>query len=431
MTRRILHFRIVSFAVAAERARDASLRGKPLLVASGLGPRSVVLAVSEEARSDGVWRGLALPEALRRCHGARVLPPDPDLYARASEAVAQVLGRFTPAVEPVPGGCFFADLTGTHRLFGAAVDVAARIQKEVGGSLRLPANAGVAVNKLVSGVAARILRPVGLCDVPPGGEESFLRPVAVGNLPAVNPRVEGKLLTDLNIVRAGQLALLPVPLLVVAFGPAGIVLHRQALGVDDAPVRPPERAPCVEETTPALPEDTNDDEVLLAALYGLVEKACRRLRRMKSPAGEAIFSIRYSDGFAASRRLRLHPPLDGDLSLFSRLRPLFESVVARRGRVRSMTLKLTRLGSAPAQLPLFPESLESSKNADRSDTGGSPAGNALAPGPGREPSLLAALDRLRSRFGAGAIFSGRMASLRATASSSPQPATPQAAPPWL
>jgi DNA polymerase-4 len=387
--RRILHFRIVSFAVTVARVQDASLRGRPVLVASGKGPRSVVLAVSEEARTDGVWQGLPLPEALRRCRQARILAPDPDLYARASGAVTSVLARFTPMVEPVRGGRFFADLTGTHRLFGEAVDVAARIQKEIGEGLRLPANAGVAANKLVSGVAARVLRPVGLCDVPPGQEESFLRPVAVRNLPAVSSGVEGRLLSDLNVIHVGQLAILPVPLLVTVFGRTGILLHRQARGLDEAPVRPPARAPGVEETTPALPEDTNDDVTLQAALYVLVEKGCRRLRRMGVSAGEAILSARYSDGVATSRRLKLRTPLNRDLSLFHCLRPVFEEVVARRGRVRSMTLRLTRLGATPVQMSLFPEQ-----------------------DPSRESSLMAALDRLRSRYGESAVFTGRSAALR-------------------
>lgn len=399
MPRRILHFRIVSFAVAVARARDASLRDRPVLVASGQGPRAVVLLASREAWGEGVRRGMVLPEALRRCRSARVLPPDPDLCARASTAVASVLERYTPVVEPARGGRFFADLTGTHRLFGAAVDVAARIQREIGKDLCLPANAGVAANKLVSGVAARVLRPprnlhAGLCDVPPGEEESFLRPVKVGNLPVVRPGVEGRLLADLNVITTGQLAALPVPLLLTTFGRTGVVMHRQARGLDESPVRPPVRAPGVEERTPALPEDTNDDAVLLAALYGLVERGARRLRRMGTLAGEATLSARYSDGVGAARRLRLHPPLDGDLSLFRRVRPLFEEVVARRGRVRSMTLRLARLGAEPAQLPLFPE------HHERDEAG--PAG-----APEHEASLMRALDRLRARHGEGAVFSGR------------------------
>jgi DNA polymerase-4 len=397
MERRILHFRVISFAVAVARVLDPSLRGRPVLLASGTGPRAVVLAVSEEARGEGVTRGLVLPEALGRCRGAAILRPDPDLYARAAGAVVSVLERFTPVVEPGRGGRFFADLTGTHRLFGAAVDVGARVQREIRERLRLPANAGVAVNKLVSGVAARVIRPVGLCDVLPGQEASFLRPVAVGNLPVVDPEVEGRLLSDLNVTYVGQIAALPPPMLAAAFGRKGPMLHRQARGLDDSPVRPPSRAPVVEERMPALPEDTNDDAVLLAALYSLIERGCRRLRRMGWFAGEASLSVRYSDGVTASRRAPLRPPLNRDMTLFIKIRPVFDEVVSRRGRVRSLTLRLARLGPAPAQMRLFPEMPER-----------------LHLDAGRERALLGALDRLRAKHGESAVLTGRASLVRGT-----------------
>lgn len=437
MERRILGFRVIAFPVTLARLKDPSLRGRPVVVAAGTGPRAVVLAVSEEARAEGIARGIVLPEALRRSPRAAVVPPDPDLYERASSAVAGVLSRFAPVVEPGPGGRFFADLTGTHRLFGAAVDVAARIQREIRERLALPANAGVAANKLVSGVAARVLRPVGLCDVAPGEEEPFLRPVAVRNLPAVDPEVEGRLLADLNVVRVGQLADLPVALLAAAFGRTGAVLHRQAHGWDDTPVRPPSRAPVVEERI-TFPEDTNDDAAMLAALRVLVERGCRRLRRAALFAGEAAISVRYSDGAAASRRLPLRPPLDRDLTLFAILGPLFDRTVARRGRVRSLALRLARLDPAPAQLSLFPEEEAAAAAAAggvhgsarggggtlglhasaRGGGGGAagPRGSAPAgapaggrPGPARERALLAAVDRLREKYGEAAVAAGRLA----------------------
>jgi nucleotidyltransferase/DNA polymerase involved in DNA repair len=269
----------------------------------------------------------------------------------------------------------------------------------------------VAVNKLVSGVAARVIRPVGLADVVPGGEEAFLRPVAVRNLPAVDRQVEGKLLEDLNVSRVGQLTAFTLARLAAAFGRSGDLLYRQARGIDDAPVRPPSRAVVIEESTRALPsgefpEDTNDDAALLAALHVLVERGCRRLRRMGMLAGEAGVSIRYSDGAGAWRRVPLRPPIDLDLSLFARLQAIFTDVVARRGRVRSMTLRLARIGTAPAQMSLFP------------DHDGSPP--AVAPrrlDPARERSLMKALDRIRKRYAEGAVVSGRV----------PLPAVPPAA----
>ncbi len=386
MERHILHLRVASFPVAVYRVKDPSLRGRPLIVAAGRGPRGVALSVSEEARAEGARPGMTVPEALRWCRRALVLPSDPVLFERAERALERVLHRFSPLVEPVRGGRLFADLTGTRRLLGPAVDVARRIQKEAERGLGLGPNAGLGANKLVSAVAAQVLRPVSLLDVTPGQEAGFLAPLAVRHLPAVDPRTEGRLLDELNVRTVRDLAVVDLPHLGLAFGVKGSVLYRQARGIDEAPVRPPDRAPAV-EADETLAEDTNDDAALLGVLYALVERCGARLRRLGLRAGEVSLAARYSDGAFASRRARLPSPSGSDPTLYARLRPLFDQAVERRGRVRYLRIRCARLAPPPAQGRLFPD----------------PDERRLL----REASLVAALDRIRRRFGERAIAFGR------------------------
>ena len=98
----------------------------------------------------GNQAGHAGAPALKRCPDLVLLPPNPHLYARASRALHEVLRIYAPVIEPRGYGHAFLDLTGTGRLFGPAVDVAARVQREVRERLRLPVSVGIAANKLVS-----------------------------------------------------------------------------------------------------------------------------------------------------------------------------------------------------------------------------------------------------------------------------------------
>src|SRR5262249_39197027 len=158
-----------------------------------------------------------------------------------SAAMQEILGRFTPLVEPVGYARAFLDVTGTGRLLGAAVDVADRARREVRDRLRLPASAGVAANKLVSRVAADDGVPrTGLLAVAAGDEAPFLAPLPLSRLPGIGPRI-GRELEDLNILLVGELADLSIAHLVLAFGPTGAALHDRALGIDPTPVRPPEK----------------------------------------------------------------------------------------------------------------------------------------------------------------------------------------------
>src|SRR2546426_727510 len=390
MDRSVLHVDIAAFPIAIERVLEPGLRGRPVLLAPPGSARAPVLVVSQEATREGVWAGMPLPVALRRCPGATVLHPNETLYRRATVAVLALLGGYSPLVEPTAPGQTFLDLTGTSRLFGAAQDAAARIRREIEGRLRLKPTVGLATSKLVSRVAARVIRPDGLCDVFPGSEAPFLAPLPVGLLPGARGTTRERLL-DLDVGRvADALRFSPAPVL-VAFGAQGGRLRCQALGIDASPVRPPEAATAVvEEET--LAEDSNEEAALLRALFGLCERAGARLRRLEARAGRLRVTLRHSDEVVARREERLAPPVAADLLLFAQARTICERARARRVRVRWIELRCLEVAPGPRQLTLFgPEAF------DERASGGVAA-----------ESLADAVDRIRGRFGGRAIVSGRL-----------------------
>src|SRR5436309_4800565 len=397
MDRSVLHVDIAAFPVAVERVIDRGLRGRPVVVVVPPGSaRALVLVVSQEAAREGVRAGMPLPVALRCCPGAMVLPPNEALYRRATGAVASLLGGYSPLVEPAALGQTFLDLTGTSRLFGAVKDTAARVRREIEARLWLKPTVGLATSKLVSRVAARVIRPDGLCDVFPGSEAPFLAPLPVGLLPAARGEA-GERLSDLNVARVADLLRFSQAQLLIAFGAQGGRLRSQALGLDASPVRPPEAvAAVVEEET--LAEDSNEEAALLRALFGLCERAGARLRRLKAQAGRLRVTLRHSDDVLVRREERLAPPVAADLLLFVRARAVCNRARARRVRVRWIELRCLEVARGPRPLALFgPEAF---------------AGD-LAARAGAAETLAEAVDRIRGRFGNRAIVSGRMFAGRA------------------
>jgi DNA polymerase IV len=390
MSRSVLNVDIAAFPIAVERVIDRGLRGRPVLVAPPGSARAPVLVVSQEAAREGVRAGMPLPVALRRCPGVVVLHPNEALYKRATGAVLALLGGYSPLVEPAAPGQTFLDLTGTSRLFGAAQDTAARIRREIEGRLRLRPTVGLATSKLVSRVAARVIRPDGLYDVFPGSEAPFLAPLPVGLLPAARDGTRERL-SDLNVARVADLLRFSQAQLLIAFGAHGGRLRSQALGIDASPVRPPEAAPAVvEEET--LAEDSNEEAALLRTLFGLCERAGRRLRRLEVRAGRLRVTLRHSDGVVARREERLAPPVAADRLLFAQAREICERARTRRVRVRWIELRCLEVARGPRQLALFgAEAFD-----DRASDGGA------------AESLADAVDRIRGRFGDRAIVSGRM-----------------------
>jgi DNA polymerase IV len=389
MDRSVLNVDIAAFPIAVERAIEPHLRGRPVLLAPPGSARAPVLVVSREAAIEGARVGMPLPVALRRCPGAVVLHPNEALYRRATGALLSLLGGYSPLIEPAAAGQTFLDLTGTVRLFGAAQDAAARIRKEIERQLRLRPTVGLATSKLVSRVAARVIRPDGLCDVFPGSEAPFLAPLPVGLLPAARGTTRERL-SDLNVGRVADLLRFSSIQLQIAFGAHGGRLRSQALGIDASPVCPPEQAAAVAEEE-TLAEDSNEERALLRALLGACERAGTRLRRLEALTSRLRVTLRHSDDVVKHREERLDLPVAADRLLFARARTICEQARARRVRVRWIELRCLEISRAPRQLALFgPETFD-----DRSSDGSA------------VEALAEAVDRIRGRFGEAAIVSGR------------------------
>jgi DNA polymerase-4 len=404
--RSILHVDVPAFPIAVERVIEPGLRDRPVVVAPPGGARATILAASPEAARSGVRAGMPVRSAVRHCPGLVLLPVNEPLYERAAAAIATLLHAYSPLVEPARPGQSYLDLTGTGRLFGHATDVAARIRREIAGRRRLPATVGVATNKLVSRVAARVIRPDGLCDVFPGGEAPFLEPLPVGFLPAAAGPAERARLGDLGIARVGDLLRLSPIQVRIAFGRNGGPLYRQAEGIDDSPVRPPERCLAVTEQE-TLVEDSNARAILRLALWRLCERAGARLRRLGATPGHLRLAVRYSDGVTAAGRTPLPVPTSAELPLFAAAGALLDRVVSRRVRVRAVSLDCLDFARGPRQLVLF----------DPQDCDAAGAGRPAADGPaqaggrriGAAETLAGAIDRIRRRFGTESIVWGRLA----------------------
>jgi DNA polymerase-4 len=342
-----------AFCATVERLVAPALRHRPLVVAPPGAERATVLALSPEAAAAGIRRGMAVRLARRLCPDLVVLPPNPRLYARASRALHDVLARWAPVIEPRWYGHAFLDLSGTGRLFGPAVDVAAKIRREAAERLRLPLWVGVATNKLVSEAATRVGRSERGADIWPvarGDEASFLAPRHVDVLPEVPDPIRRRL-DDYQLDRIGEIAAIPEAELRAVFGPPGTTLSVRARGIDPRPVLAPEvRAEFRAAHT--LATDTNDLGVLHALLRRFAERLGRRLRARGLAARRLTLALDYADCARSARGL---PLLDAtlDVELQDAARRALALAFTRRTAVRHVTMTVDRLVEANVQLDLW------------------------------------------------------------------------------
>jgi DNA polymerase-4 len=390
-----------AFCTTVEGLMAPALRTRPVAVAPPGADRGTILALSAEARLAGIERGMSVRQALKRCPDLVLLPPNPQLYARASRALLEVLRIYAPVIEPRGYGHAFLDLTGTGRLFGPAVDVAARVQREVRERLRLPVSVGVAANKLVSQAATTVVKPEPLLEVPGGAEASFLAPHPLDVLPELHPRLRQRL-DDYQLDLIGEVAAITESALCAVFGGAGRILRARARGVDPRPVLPPEQQ-AEFHVTHALSTDTNDLGVLHPLLRVLAERLGRRLRRSGLVARRLRIALTYADHTTAARTVALHAAAL-DAELWDAARRGFTQANARRLAVRVVELTLDRLERAEGQLDLWDVRTAgdgSEPVAGRPELGVEPLAQDDS-----GPALQHAIDRIRGRWGARGLVRG-------------------------
>ena len=352
MDRNIIHLHIPTFPITLERLNYPELRNRPVAVAPAQSDRALILAVSSEARKEGIFKGMAIGKALRFCPELIVLPPNPALVEKGSMLLKKAVAEYTPVWEPSKPGHIYLDITGTRRLWGRAKDAAWRISRDINTRLSLSGAVGVAGNKMVSSIASRLLSSGGIMDVDHGMESSFMAPLKVDYLPGVGHIRSRILLEELNISLVREIAGMDADNLRLIFKKQAWVIHQRAIGIDPTPVLPPASEPEVMESV-TLDRDINDDERLLSELYSLVEKCAFRLRKRAIKPGSAGLTIRYSDQMESTRKVPLVSAGYWESELYPVIEKLFFKTCDRRCGVRFMRIRFTDLSKASGQLSLF------------------------------------------------------------------------------
>jgi DNA polymerase-4 len=289
----IAHIDMDAFFVEVERRKDPGLRGVPVAV-GGAGNRGVVASASYEARRSGVRSAMPMVHARRLCPGLVVVPPDQRAYGEASRSVFEIIGSFTPAVEPLSVDEAFLDLSGLRLHYPSPAAVAEEMRAEIRTRTGLPSSVGIATIKLLAKLASQDAKPDGMLVVSAGTELDYLHPKPVRSLWGVGEATYARL-EELGVRTIGDLAALPPETLVRRLGPS-LGSHLAALSRADDP-RPVEagggaKSLSVEQT---YETDLVGREALDRELLRMSDRLSRRLRRSGVAARTVTIKVRFED----------------------------------------------------------------------------------------------------------------------------------------
>lgn len=352
----ILHVDMDAFFAAVELRRRPELRGRPMMVAGSVS-RGVVLSATYEARAYGVRSAMPTAQALARCPGIAVVPPDHEAYRAASGDVMEIFGRVTPLVEPLSVDEAFLDVSGARRTGGRPGRIAAQLRRSIAEELGLTATVGAAPTKFVAKLASGLAKPDGLLLVPPAEVLPLLRTLPVRALWGVGPQTQARL-ASLGLTTVAEVADTDREVLARTLGRAvGYKLHELAWGRDDRAVEPQvSEASIGAEST--FDVDVGDEKAVLRELLDLSEKAARRCRAAGMSGRTVSLKVRFADFTTVTRSQTLATPTNHGREVYAAAVRQWQRLGVGGRAVRLVGVRvesLTTAGSVSTQLELGEE----------------------------------------------------------------------------
>ena len=381
--RQIIHVDMDAFYASVEILDNPEYVGKPVIVGGDSKSRGVVCAASYAARKYGVHSAMPTVQAVRLCPNGVFLPVRMSRYAELSRQIRIIFERYTPQIEPISLDEAFLDVTGSIGLFPSAEEIGHGIKKSIKGELGLVASVGIAPNKFLAKLASDLKKPDGFMVITEENKQAILDPLPVRRIWGVG-KVTEQVLVSSGIRTIAQLRKTPVESLEEIIGNQAEHLLRLAQGVDDSEVESFREAKSIssEET---FGTDVDDKDILLKVLLNQVDEVSQRLREEGLAAKTITLKLRYGDFRTVTRSTTFDDPTNITKVLWEQAKNTF--LIWKKKSAGPLRLlgfgasHLVREGSG--QLQLFCDEEEQ-----------------------KQKKLDQTIDRIRSKFGDGAVKRG-------------------------
>ena len=209
---------------------DRDIRNLPAVIGGNEKNRhGIVLAKSISAKKFGIQTGMSLMEARQLCPNLLVVPPNYQVYVRASRALREYLNTFTPNVEVFSIDECFLRFTDKRR--EQAISLAHEIRCGIYNNFGYTVNVGVSTNKLLAKMAGDFEKPDKCHTCFPEEIEVKLWTLPVEDLFMVGRRTKPKL-NRWGIYTIGDLAKFDYRLIYNSLGAHGRMIYAYANGID-------------------------------------------------------------------------------------------------------------------------------------------------------------------------------------------------------
>ncbi len=355
----IYHLDMNAYFASVEEVLYPELKRVPMAVAGDPeSRRGIILAKNELAKGYGVKTAETIYQARRKCPNLVLRPARHGLYEEYCEKANRIYAEYTDLLERASIDESFLDVTGTLPMFGGdpeklAHEIRMRIERE----LRLTISVGVSFNKFFAKTASDMKKPNAVTVITRENYREKIWPLPIGDMHMVG-RSTAAVLTAMNILTIGDLAVMDEKTLRDRLGKHGICLRANANGLDASPVFPIDRIEDVKSVGNGITfkRDLISREDILTAIGALSGSVAARLRHQGLKCRAVQVTIKDPSFKVITRQKALPAPSHLSSDLESCAMELIDANWPKDKPIRLLTvtaLKLVEKERAVEQLSLF------------------------------------------------------------------------------
>ena len=337
-----------------EQGETLDLRLVPAVIGGDQSKRhGVVLAKSLPAARYGIRTGEPIANALRKCPGLVIAPPDHKMYSARSRQMIQYLSGLFPVLEQVSIDECYLDYSSVSHLYPSYMAAAQQIKDRIRERFQFTVNIGISDRKVLAKMASDFQKPDRIHTLFSHEIQAKMWPLDVGKLYMCG-RSSRDILRKLEILTIGDLAMADPTILTAHLKSHGLLLHQYANGIDPSLVDPqPSAAKGIGNST-TLSQDATSREDTEPVLLWLAESVSRRLQKSGQLASQISCEIKYSTFTSFSHQTTLEVPTDSTKTIYDTACHLFDELWDG-SPVRLLGIRTTRLTTSdqPSQLSLF------------------------------------------------------------------------------
>ncbi len=283
----------------------------------------IVLAKSIPAKKFNIHTGESLMEARKKCGTLAIFPPRYSLYLRCSNALVDIISRYSPKIQRYSIDECFVDMTDSIKLFGDPLTLAHRIRMEVRKELGFTVSIGISSNKLLAKMGSDLKKPDAVTTLFPEEIASKMWPLPVGDLFMVGRATVPKL-ANMGILTIGDLAHAKPDLLRHVLKSHGDLIWHYAHGIDSSLVSEG-KAPLIKSigNSTTIAFDVDNEKEALLILLSLCEMVGMRLRETGYFAKLVSIHIKSSTFDVQSHQEKCSQPTNSTLEIYERACTLF------------------------------------------------------------------------------------------------------------